>query len=85
MSEIRCVAGFEIAEFFQEPRDLENYTESVFGTGLIVHIEVFYSFIVFGDRVKSLLLKLLPKSAEFVFVVGIEQQQEVFDARDGFF
>jgi len=47
-----------------------------------VHLEALDSLVVLDDRVKRLLLELLPVAAQIVLVVTVEEQQEVLDVGD---
>ena len=85
MSETRSEFSFKVTEFLQESGDLENNHKSVFRTGLVVHFKAFDSIGVFRHWIETFVLEDLPVSAEFKLIIGIEQQQKVFDAGNDFF
>lgn len=50
-----------------------------------MHAESLDGLVVFNDWVEAFLFQFLPVPAQFVFVVGVEKQQEVLDVRDHLF
>lgn len=45
-------------------------------------IDLYNNLVVLQDGIKAMLLQLLPVTTQIIFVVGIEQQQEVLDDGD---
>ena len=82
MAEGRCIIGFKIAEFFQKFTNLHYDAEDVLVRWMVVHAEPFHLLVVFNYRVKALLLEFLPVSTELIFIVGVKEQQKVFNVGD---
>lgn len=73
MAEVRSEVRLEIAELFEEARDLHDDAEDVFFGGMVVHGESLDGLVVFDDGIEPLFLKLLPVPRQVVLVVGVEK------------
>ena len=85
MSEFWGVVGLEIGKLSKEPGDLGNDSEEIVGSGVVVHLEALYGFVVFDDGIEGSFFEFLPVSAEVVFGVGVEEEKEILDVGDDLF
>lgn len=66
--------GLKIRELFQKSGDLDNNLENILIGGMVMHRKPFNCLIILNNRVKALLLQLLPVTTQLVLVIRIEHE-----------
>lgn len=79
MSEIGRFISLKVTKLFQESRNLYNDSENILIGRMVVHRKSFDSLIVLDNWIKSFFFQFLPILAQFILVVVVKHEQEVFN------